>query len=86
MGDAVRCEWKCGGVYTPSMPSCLSPSGWNVLAWGKPGGDAKAGEGSAEKRRMRPPQRLETDEVRKVDEVGEGVPNGGVMAPGEDAG
>jgi hypothetical protein len=34
------------------------------------------GEGSVEKRRTKPPQRLETEEVRKVDELGEAVSGG----------
>jgi hypothetical protein len=88
MGDAVRCGWRrCGGVYTPSTPlPCLpSPSGWKVRACGRGGGFVVDGEGSLEKRRIRPPQRLDTEEVRKVEELGEAVP-GGVTVPGEEAG
>lgn len=85
-------------MYTPllSMPPswCLlwwcSPSGWKVRAWGRVAGGVRCegdGEGSLEKRRMRPPQKLETELERKVDELGEPVlvaPFGGVTAPGEE--
>lgn len=77
-------------MYTPSTPLLLfsPPSGWKVCACGRPGRVGVDGDGSLEKRRLRPPQRLETDEERKVDELGEGAPPGGVTVPseGEDAG
>ena len=64
----------------------MRPSGWKVRACGRCGGVGVAVDGSLEKRRLRPPQRLETEDERKVDELGEEAPPGGVTAPGEEAG
>lgn len=78
IGEAWR--WIWAGTYTPSTPlkvlACCRGEGSLGCGWV----DCEDPDVvSAEKRRTRPPQRPETEELRKVGEVAEG--SVGVAAP-----